>query len=178
MSNVLRVVMLASLLAFAGLLGGCSSKPKMGAYNIQVSLDPALAGAPAVPSIEVDIVGVPDARRALWNAQSLNAYFSAANADRHAADKHTMNFGSGQVAPQTLARNAAIWKTWLDGGATQVYIMASLPGVSTDAPGDMDPRRLILPLDTRQWDRGQTIEIEVQANRLVPRTAPKPLPAN
>ena len=44
--------------------------------------------------------------------------------------------------------------------------------------GSGDPRRLILPLDTRQWERGQTIQVEVQRNRLELRTAPKPLPVD
>lgn len=177
MSNLLKVVVLAALVAYAGFLGGCSNKAKMGKYNIQVSLDPTLVSSSAVPSIEVDIIGVSPTRAAVWDAQSLNNYFAAANMERQAADRHTMTFGAGATAPQTLARNNAIWDKWLGSGATQVYILASLPGISTDAPGASDPRRLILPLDTRRWERGQTIEIEVQRNALVPRTAMKPPPA-
>ncbi len=176
MSNLVKILLVATLACFAGMLGGCSSKPKMGKYNIQVSLDPTLAASAAVPSIEVDIIGVSPARQAVWDAQSLNNYFAAANVERQTADRFTMAFGAGATAPQTLTSGDAMWGKWLGSGATHVYVLASLPGVSTDAAGASDPRRLILPLDTRQWERGQTIQVEVQRNRLELRTAPKPLP--
>ena len=178
MSNLVKVVVLATLVAFAGFFGGCSNKPRYGKYNVQVSMDPTLASSAAVPSIEVDIIGVSPERAAVWDAQSLNNYFAAANMERQTADKFTMRFGAGATAPQTLQISDAMWAKWAGSGAHHLYILASLPGVSTDAPGPADPRRLILPLDTRQWDKGQTIQVEVQRNRLQLRTAPKPLPAN
>lgn len=178
MSNLVKILIVATLACFAGFVGGCSSKPKMGKYNIQVSLDPTLATSAAVPSIEVDIVGVPPSRKAVWDAQSLNNYFAAANMERQTADRYTMTFGAGATAPQTLAMSDPMWGKWLGSGAEHVYVLASLPGVSTDSPGDADPRRLFIPLDTRHWDRGQPILVEVQRNRLVLRTTQKPLPAN
>lgn len=178
MSNLVKVLLVASLALLGVMGGGCSSKAKMGKYNIQVSLDPSLASSAAVPSIEVDIIGVSPARQAVWDAQSLNNYFAAANMERQTADRFTMTFGAGATAPQTLSSSDPMWAKWLGSGAEQVYILANLPGVSTDAPGASDPRRLILPLDTRQWERGQTIQVEVQRNRLELRTAPKPLPAD
>lgn len=178
MSNLVKVLLVASLACVAVLSGGCSSKPKMGKYNIQVSLEPSLASSAAVPSIEVDLVGVSPANKAVWDAQSLNNYFAAANPERQTADRHTMAFGAGAVAPQTLANNAPIWNTWAGSGAQHVYVLASLPGVSTDAPGEADARRVAIPLDTRHWNRGEPIMIEVQRNRLVIRTPMKPLPTN
>jgi len=178
MSSFVKVVLLATLVAFAGFIGGCSNKPRMGRYTIEVSLDPSLATSAAVPSIEVDIIGVSPARAAVWDAQSLNNYFAAANMERQTADRHTMTFGAGSTAPQTLSSTDDMWDKWMAGGATQVYVMASLPGISTDAAGEADPRRLILPLDTRHWERGQTIKVEVRRNSLEALTGPKPIEAN
>lgn len=178
MSSLLKVVLLATLVGFASFLGGCSNKPRMGRYNIEVSLDPTLATSAAVPSIEVDIVGVSPTRAAVWDAQSLNNYFAAANMERQTADRHTMTFGAGATGPQTLSSSDDVWDKWMAGGATHVYVLASLPGVSTDAPGEADPRRLVLPLNTQHWERGQTIKVEVRRNSLEALTGPKPIQAN
>jgi outer membrane murein-binding lipoprotein Lpp len=175
-SALMKVLMLSALALAAVLAGGCSSRPKMGQYDIQVSLDPTLASSAAVPSIEVDLVGVSPTGQAVWDAQSMNAYWAAANPERQTADRYTMTFGAGDTSPETLESDDPIWKRWA--GEEYVYVLANLPGVSTDAAGSADSRRLMIPLDTRHWDRGQPIQVEVQRNRLVLRTPQKPIEAN
>lgn len=176
MSTLVKVLMLSALALLAAFSGGCSSGPKMGTYDIQVALDPALASSAAVPSIEVDLVGVPPTGQAVWDAQSMNAYWAAANPERQTADRYTMTFGAGNTTPKTLESNDPIWGRWA--GEEYVYVMANLPGVSTDAAGSADARRLMIPLDTRHWERGQPIQVEVQRNRLVLRTPQKPIEEN
>ena len=174
-SNVCKVLAVAGVAAVV--LGGCSSKRKMGQYTIEVSLDPALAGSANVPTIPVDIVGVQPTGEATWNNQSLNEYFAASNPFRMSADRAAMVFGPGDTGTETLRFDDALWTKWK--GAQRLYIVADLPGASADLPGDADPRRLILPLDTRHWDgTRKTIRIEVQRADLVLRTEMKPLPTN
>jgi hypothetical protein len=61
------------------------------------------------------------------------------------------------------------WQKWLSHGATELLVLANLPGHF--APGPTDPRRIILPLDKNQWKtKGGRLEIEVQDTIVRPLT--------
>ncbi len=152
---------LVSAIAGVGLLlVGCASQPKARSYGLRVELDPALAGS----TIQVDIIGANDvADLPKWQTYSVTSYWQPGNPMRRNADKATLEFGLGKNTVQTFDSDDPRWKRWIDSGALHLVILADLPGVPEDQPGNADPRRLILPLDAHQWPRGvSTVELRIQ----------------
>ena len=65
-------------------------------------------------------------------------------------------------ATWTLAQTNAIWQTWFNYGATELMIIARLPGSSFDN-GPYDRRRIFVPLAKGNWKASKrTLQIEVQ----------------
>lgn len=145
-------------------LGGCASAPQPRAYNVQVTLDGALAGT----SVQVDLVGANEvADLPKWQSYSVTEYWQPENAFRRDARKATLQFGRGKPATYVFAENDPHWAEWLRTGALHLVIMADLPGAVTDQMGNADPRRLILPLDRAAWGRKTgTLEVLVQESGL------------
>lgn len=162
----------ASLFAAALLLSGCGTKPEPRAYTVRVALDPTLAGS----SIQVDIVGANElADLPQWRTYSVTEYWQPNNAFRRDARKVALEFGRGRPQAQVLAATDPRWSEWLRTGAAHLILVADLPGVTADAAGSADPRRLILPLDRNLWPRNtETIEVLVQESGLRLLTAQRP----
>jgi hypothetical protein len=160
-----------ALLALPALLTGCSGSG-MGKYNVMVSPGGGLKDAAGgMPSVEVDLVGASDAQAERLKAYSVNDYFSGRDTMRAEADKKTLSFTKASPGPQTLSEKDPIWQSWKDKGATQLVVIANLPGVS--GKGE-DPRRLVLPLAGNRWDTDD-IQVEVQKSGVVCRTMMKPV---
>jgi len=153
-------------------LGGCASTPHPKAYAVRVTLDSPLIGT----SVQVDLVGVNElADLPKWQTYSVTQYWQPDNAFRRDAQKYTMQFNRGTPTTQVLLANDGHWAQWLGTGASQLVIVADLPGAVADQMGNADPRRLILPLDRGAWGRGvETIEILVQESGLRLMTPRKP----
>jgi hypothetical protein len=158
---------LAAFVAGVGILfSGCSScKPgKPGPivkYNIQVNLDQSLKDS----SMIVDLVGVNPSSLPSWEAYSMTKYWQHGDAKRaDATDKFTIDFVSGKSLSNTLNSTNALWAKWLARGVTHVVVVANLPGAPrADVPGNQDPRRQILPLESCYWAKGtNTINVLVQ----------------
>jgi hypothetical protein len=147
------------LLAPLLVLTACSSAPKPVAQPITLTLDKSLENT----SIQVDIIGA-NATSDLpkWESYSITEYWQPGNTTRRDTDRHTVDFGRGKPAAQTIGPNDAKWPRWLQTGATYVVVIADLPGVSSDQQGNADPRRLILPLDAKQWKKERKAPIEIQ----------------
>lgn len=164
-------------LGFASLLvslvlGGCASAPHPKAYNVRVTLDGPLIGT----SVQVDLVGVNElADLPKWQSYSVTQYWQPDNPFRRDARKYAMQFSRGTPNTQVLLSTDPRWTEWLNTGASQLVIVADLPGAMTDQMGNADPRRLILPLDRGAWGgKVDTLEILVQESGLRLLTPRKP----
>ncbi|MDR0353891.1 MAG: hypothetical protein LBI02_11305 [Opitutaceae bacterium] len=148
-----------SLLAAALALAACTSAPKPVAHTIALTLDKSLENT----SLQVDIIGA-NATSDLpkWESYSITEYWQPGNSTRRDTDRYTVDFGRGKPASQKIGSTDAKWTRWLQTGATYVVVIADLPGIASDQQGNADPRRLILPLDAKQWKKAGKAPIEIQ----------------
>jgi len=156
----------AVLLAAAGCTG-------IGKYNVRLGVNPALQSQ----SVQVDVIGVNDTNYAMWEQYSMGQYWSPGDKLRVGSEgaKVTFYFGLNREAVQTLPISAEKWKQWKSQGCRHLFVLADLGAVS-DAPGEADPRRLILPLETHRW-RGRPsnpIRIQIRESGIACETPPKP----
>ncbi len=145
--------LLVLLVAAVFLTAGCHSGTKPVAWNLSVT-----KATPA--SIEVDFIGVSPSEKPYWmNDVKPDDYWKPNDSVRQGAKKLTTNFQSGSTF--LLTKKSPIWNDWLNTGATELMIMADLPGSYDNGP--YDRRRLFLPLNTKQWNsKHSTLEIEIQ----------------
>ena len=154
------------------LLTGCGSTPRATNLQVNMTLNEQLAQSGRVPSIEVDVIGLNQSQLETFRTVSLSEYFLSSL--RRDTNKKTFYFASGNTEPKTLARTDGVWKEWIDGqGAMYLAVLADIPGVTQDLPGEADPRRLILPLDRSRWS-GTRVDIRVDGSGLTLLTPPKP----
>jgi hypothetical protein len=141
----------AGLLACA--LGGCG----YGHFNMEVALDENDEGlrgklGKTVQSIEVNLIGVNDTEFRRWEQVPMSQYWQPDNPFRLSAKKYVMTFGGSAARKQLLARSDPIWDVWQERNATHLFVLAYLPWITQDQPGEGDPRRIILPLKISCWD--------------------------
>jgi hypothetical protein len=163
MKNRLLILLPVSLLAMAGLTGCSSPEPR--AYSVAVEVDKPLVGT----SLQVDIIGArKDADLPFWENLSVSDYWQPENSRRRDANKVTLIFDREQPKRAILPLKDVHWKQWLDSGAHSLVILADIPGVVAPPSGSIDPRRLILPLETGTWDdeNEDVIEVLVQESTL------------
>jgi hypothetical protein len=156
----LKLTGIAALAAMTLLVTGCNPAPK--AFDIVVEMDSSFSGQ----RVPVDLVGVNANQRSQWEQKSVTEYWGDADPMRRSARKHTLEFNQpGQT--HKLAEADDIWQRWLvEGGAGSVFVIADIPGMGrpNDAPGAADPRRRILPLNPKAWEKG-TDELKVIITR-------------
>src|SRR5262245_24091901 len=131
------------LVACLWVAAGCSSgppKPKPVRWDVKVS-------KATTASIFVDLVGVTPLDKAYWQNLNVNDYWRKNSTIRAGAGKVEASFKDGLT--WTLKMNDPIWNTWFGYGATEIMIIADLPGKSS---GPADGRRVFLPLDKRVWE--------------------------
>lgn len=123
----MKLQALPSLIAATALLvfSGCASLK-----TVNVRQDAGLASA----SVTVDVIPITDKNASLENA-SVREYWRPGSALRHGAGATSLRFGVGQPDTQSVS------KSWKAIGAKKVLVIADLPGVFQDLPGDSDPRR-------------------------------------
>lgn len=153
--RVVRVaVLLIGAMTVSGMIG-CTSKLKLGRYDLVVTPDASLrdTGTGKLPLVEVDLIGVSENEIATWNAQSVDQHFSGENARRAAAKDYTRTFTFSQddAAPKTLASNDPIYQVWEKRGVTTLFVFASARTFRV-SPGGPDGRRLSIPLTTDKWE--------------------------
>lgn len=130
---------------------GCDPQP----YNITVSIDDSLKNR----TVYVDLVALNETMGQTLSSKSMTEYWRPNDALRGSLDLHDITFLAEDNAPRTLSIDDPIWETWAD--ATDLYIIARLPGEFTDQPGQLDGRRLILPLGSCRWE-DETIQIVIK----------------
>jgi hypothetical protein len=138
MRRLLLTAAAATTLGLA-LLTGCSSE--LSQVTLQGS--PSVAAA----SVLVDVVGIGPNSQGL-KLLPVSRYWEGGSAPTK-ADAKSFRFGPNSPQSYTIAPSDPIWKHWHDIGATEVMVVADLPGVFPDLPGDADARRKILPISSK-----------------------------
>jgi hypothetical protein len=127
-------------------------------------------------SVEVHLVGVNRFETDTWDSISMTEYWQPGNQRRKDAENYTyvIQFGQGPCK-ETLSKKDPIRRVWKSRKAEYLYVLADLPGLFTDQPGDADPRRLRLPaVNSKRWGRTKTqISIRIEGSNIVPLTMPK-----
>lgn len=156
------VFFLMAVVLFA--CGGCaSSMVKPRAFEVRLTLDPALTNT----SLQVDLIGANTlADLPKWTSYSVSEYWQPDNPLRRDDSHLCAQFGRGLPARVVIKREHPHWQMWLKSGASHLVILADLPGVATDHVGNADPRRLIIPLDKKLWNRKAPLEILIQEGGL------------
>lgn len=165
--NYHRVIVCFFAGAFLLLLTGCS---KTLTFGFTSTVDPAYTGA----SIEVDLIGINTSEIAVWNAKSIDEYFTTGDPFRAAAPKKTFYFGEGQPEKAQLSSSDPIWQQWNDKGATHILVLADLPGYTISMDG-VDLRRQLIPRASNEWKgTPKTISIRLGPTGVVLVPSPKP----
>ncbi|HUW19628.1 MAG TPA: hypothetical protein VMW16_10030 [Sedimentisphaerales bacterium] len=127
-------------------------------------------------SVEVHLVGVNRFEKDRWETMSMSDYWTPENQLRKSAREytHVIQFGQGPCQ-KTLTAKDAVHKIWKSRKAEYVFVLADLPGIFPDLPGNADARRLRLPaVDSECWGvRQKTINISIERGNIVPLTIPK-----
>jgi hypothetical protein len=151
-----------AIVALLSLCGtGCHSVPTPKAWNVSIVKETAA-------TIDVDLIGVSSLEKSDWANYNLNDYFNNPNDPRRkealqSGDLVTFALKKGEAS--VLKIDDAHWKKWFTHGASELLILAKLPGVFSGS-GD-DPRRKFLYLGKSDWKaQKKTIEIEIQNTRI------------
>jgi hypothetical protein len=150
--NMIRPAMALGLVALAALAGGCQSPP----YTIDVGIDEKDSRL-SQQSIEVNVIGVSAAELPTWEQMSMNSYWQPGSTLRPGQESHNetwrlMKFGEKDPRVQVVDKKDLIWRHWLgQRKVTHVVVLAYLPWITEDRPGDADQRRAILPLEGKRW---------------------------
>lgn len=117
-----------------------------------------LQGSPSVTSssVLVDVVGIGPNNQAL-KLTPVSRYWQGGSAQAK-GDSKSYRFGPNSPQTYTLGANDPIWKHWQAIGATEVMVIADLPGVFADQPGDADARRKILPMSSKSTTATITVD--------------------
>jgi hypothetical protein len=131
-------------------------------------------------SVEVNLVGVSEMAFRKWNTYPMSQYWSPGDPVRESAvesgQAHVIHLPAVQERgyavhreepdawDQTLAR-------WERGEKTHLFVLADLTGFD-DSVGEADPRRLVLPLQSKRW-KSFDITIEVQGGGIGVEPEPK-----
>jgi hypothetical protein len=158
------------LLLFGLLAGGCSVIRGSKSVNVTAS-DPICK-----KSVEVHLVGINSSEKDLWETMSMTDYWTPGNQLRKSAKEYTyvIQFGRGPCMA-SLGKKDPIWRTWKDRKVEYLFVLADLPGVFTDSPGNADARRLQLPAaNSKRWGwRNKKIDIRIEESNVVTLTIPK-----
>lgn len=132
---------------------GCKStpKPKPVTWKVEITKQ-----TPA--SIEVDVVGVSPSEKPYWQNNVRPDDYWKNGPVRQAAQKLSTTFQEGNTF--TIQTTDPIWKQWFGYGATELMIMANLPGKYDNGP--YDRRRLFVTLDKKAWEsKDKTLKIQI-----------------
>jgi hypothetical protein len=124
--------------------------------GVRITTSPELKRA----SVQVDVVGVTGSSRSAMEHVPVSKYFQAGNALRQTVQAKSMRFGNAQVDSLSVDRSDPLWRAWLDRKSQSIVIMADVPGVFDDLPGEADPRRKILPLSGKEAPAG-VVHLEI-----------------
>lgn len=115
-------------------------------------------------SAEVNIIGVNKSKFSFWENMSMTDYWKPDNPIRLEAKKdgylYVMRFDQNGPRQLTLGKDP-VWKAWKKRKYDYLFVLADLPGIHQDQPGNADARRLIIPLKCwRGMQRTAKISLE------------------
>lgn len=171
MKTRLRKHQVVVLLVVAVLAGGCSQ-----VANVMVTRVASITADEDVckKSVEVHLVGVNRFEKDKWETMSMTEYWQPDNQLRKSAREYTYVIRFGQEpCERILSKKDPIRKIWKSRRAEYLFVLADLPGIFPDMPGNADARRLQLPaLDSASWGWQSRINIAVKSSNLVPLAIP------
>ncbi|MHC4332694.1 MAG: hypothetical protein ACYSUP_00160 [Planctomycetota bacterium] len=172
MRTVLAKGIKSGLLSIVLLGAGCSRMA-----NVVITRTVTVAGADDIckKSVEVHLVGVNRFEKDQWEGMSMTKYWEPENKLRRSAKDYTyvVRFGQGPC-DNLLGKKDPIRSVWKKRKAEYLLVLADLPGIFPDLPGNADARRLRLPaLNSPCWGWRQTkINIAIEGSNIVPLTIP------
>ncbi len=127
-------------------------------------------------SVEVHLVGVNRFEKDLWEKMSMTNYWEPENQLRKSARDYTYVIQFGQEpCEKTLTKKDTIRNIWKKRKIEYLFVLADMPGLFDDMPGNADARRLQLPSpDSSSWGMKQRkINISIESGNVVALTIPK-----
>lgn len=170
--------LLITALALVG--GGCA--PTTAKLNVNVALDRSLTTGGYPPSTTVHLIGLTEQEVKgddTWATYPINRYFQPGDTLKGGKAKngllHEINLGAGASAA-TLPPTDPIWARWKAAGVWYVAIISSYPRLSEEpSRPSADPRRKIIPLDSRAWDKKQLDVTISESGGVTYVPSPKPI---
>lgn len=145
---------MAVFVCFCG--AGCHSVPTPKAWNVSIVKETAA-------TIDVDLIGVSKLEKSDWQNYNLNSYWDNPNDPRRNEARQNgdlVTFALKKGEPSMLKIDDPHWKKWFSHGATELLVLARLPGAFSG--GADDPRRKFLHLGRSEWEaKKKTIEIQI-----------------
>lgn len=148
--------------------GGSPGKPRE--YNLHVNLSPSLKES----SVVVDLIPANAYDLERLRTCSVNKFWQADDPMRKDLTRVSFSFVSGNNLGREIKASDPRWEKWINSGAQYLVLIADLPGVYQDRPGNQDPRRQILPICRCYWPSGtKDLVVDVQASGLRVVTPPR-----
>jgi hypothetical protein len=172
MSEVLAKYRMFGLLLAVLLSGGCS---RVASVVVTRTVDVTATQEICRKSVEVHLVGVNRFEKDQWENMLMTEFWQPENKLRQSAKDYTyvIQFGQGPCE-NVLGKKDPIRKVWKKRKAEYFFVLADLPGIFDDLPGNADARRLRLPApNSACWGWRQTqIRVSVEGSNIVPLTIP------
>jgi hypothetical protein len=146
-----------ALLPVSLLIGGC---PR----TITVTATQGICDRP----IEVHLVGVPASEKQRWEEISMTDYWRSGNRQRQRAKDytHVIRFGEGPCERKLVPKHP-IRDKWKDRDAQYLLVLAHLPGLFEDSPGNADARRLVIPgPEENDWGNEKEINLVIDSQEV------------
>jgi len=125
-------------------------------------------------SVTVDLIGVNPTDHDRWANQPMQGYADSQLRKDSVASIRSYRFSPSDTETKTLDSDDEIWDRWHARGATELFVLADIPGVRDEgSPTGSGATRLILPLDTSCWKIG-TIRLLLRPGSIVAETPPDP----
>ena len=121
---------------------------------------------PTTASIRVDLLGVTPSEKVLWQKDvKPDDYWKPNSPTRNDALGRMMTNDFQAGATWVVSKTNAIWVKWFDYHATELMIMADLPG-GPYSNSESDRRRIFLSLNSKAWKevKNDTLEIRIEDN--------------
>ena len=140
------------VLAALPLLAGCVSH--LARYTVHVKLSESVADTMGVlPNVETHLIAANAVDGARLMRMPMSVYWDP-NRPPDYLVRRTMLLGGQHSGEETLAQTDTIWRRWDGDHATELVVLADLPGTYDERPAMNDPRRLVIPLArTLRWFR-------------------------
>jgi len=159
-----------ALLAGGLLTGNCGCTPP-----IKRTINITATDDVCKKSVEVHLVGVTRYEREGWAGMPMSEYWEPENERRTNAKEytHVIRFGQ-EPCKRVFGKKEPMRKVWKGRSAEYLFVLADLPGVFDDLPGNNDARRVEVPaLDSKDWGWQSEIEIVIKSRAVEVRTVPK-----